>query len=94
VKRADVQGWELTVYAIGEHFISPMHTRRQELQNVTVARSHGLFVTLGLRNIVWDFSTPVPATGAGIFNPASYPVDPVSRIGTAPGRGTVQKHLL
>jgi hypothetical protein len=97
VKRADSKGDEITVYAIGEHFISAMHPRKRELQSITAARSHGLGVWVGLRKIVWDFSTHVRAPkgeGDAIVDPASYPVDPVYMIGTARGPGTVQKHLL
>jgi len=95
VKRTSAKGDEVTVYAIGEHYMSPMHSRKPDLQTLTVARSHGpgiLFWT-GLRKIVWDFSTHVRASGNQIVNPSSFPVDPVYMIGTAPGPGTVQNHL-
>ena len=88
---------ELTVYAIGGHFISPLHTRGRELQNSTAARSHGLLVSAGLRKLVRDFSTRVPtpnSEGASGINPASYPVDPVYMVGNGPDQGTVQKHPL
>ena len=100
VLRAGPKGTDtqpLRVYAIGEHFISPLHTRNKIFQNVTAARSHGFLVTANIREIVWDFSIHVPAKPgdfkAGV-NPASFPVDPVYMIGNAPGPGTVQKHLL
>lgn len=99
VKRPDSTGGELDVYAIGEHFISPLHSKKRELQYITAARSHGFLVTTGVRTIVWDFSTRVaaPKEEAGKdINPSSYqyPTDPVYMIGTAPGPGTVEKHLL
>jgi hypothetical protein len=94
VKRVSPEGGELTVWAIGEHFMDPMCTRKRNLQNVTAARSHGMFVDAGLRKIVWDFSTRVPAPpGSYIRDPSTAPVDPVYMIGTAPGPGTIQKHL-
>jgi len=100
VKRPESKGGEtssLAVYAIGEHFISPLHTRKRELQNVTAARSHGLLVSLHLREIVWDFSTQVPlkkGEGMDEVNIAAFPVDPVYMIGNANGPGTVRKSLL
>jgi len=95
VKRISTKGDEVTVYAIGEHYIAPMHCRKQDLQTLTAARSHGpgfLFWT-GLRKIVWDFSIHVRAPGNQIVDPSKFPVDPVYMIGTAPGPGVVQKHL-
>lgn len=98
VKRADaIQGGEVAVYAIGQHFISPLHSRKAELQNVTAARSHGLGVWVGLRKVVWDFSThvaPPKTKNSAVVDPSRFPVDPVYMIGTAPGPGTVVKHLL
>lgn len=89
----------LEVYAIGEHFISPLHPVRKLLQNVTVARSHGLAVEVGLRKIVWDFSTRVPLPKGegmdGLDTGGSVgPTDPVYLIGVGKGPGTVQKQLL
>jgi hypothetical protein len=99
VKRPEANGDDLEVYAIGEHFISPLHTKKRELQYVTAARSHGFLVSTGVREIVWDFSTRVRApiekdNDGKDVNPSSYPTDPVYMIGTAPGPGTVEKHLL
>ena len=100
VKRPESQDAEslLTVYAIGEHFISPLqHTHNREYRHVTAARSHGFLVTAGVREIIWDFSTRVPLKKGEIeanANAPYVPTDPVYMIGTRPGPGTVQKHLL
>jgi hypothetical protein len=48
------------VYAIGDRFILPLRPVRRIFKDVTVARSSGLFAAIGLRKIVWDFSTQVP----------------------------------
>lgn len=80
------------IYAIAEHFISPIpapnsslsHARRA-FQYVTAARSHGALVTLGAREIVWDFSTRVPLPpGSPDSNERTAPVDPVYMIGNSP----------
>jgi hypothetical protein len=100
VKRPESKGAEslLTVYAIGEHFISPLtHTHNKEYRSVTAARSHGALVTAGIREQVWDFSTRIPLKKGEIeanANAPYVPTDPVYMIGTAAGPGTVQKHLL
>ena len=100
VQRADPNGGDkpLEVYAIGEHFISALHKpQNKEFRSVTAARSHGALVTLNVREIVWDFSTRVPAPkGSNVATNSGYgyPTDPVYMIGTAPGPGTVEKHLL
>jgi hypothetical protein len=89
----------LEVYAIGEHFIAPLHPVRKILRSVDVARSHGLAVEVGLRKIIWDFSTRVPLPKGqgmdGLNTGGSVgPTDPVYLIGVGNGPGTVQKHLL
>jgi hypothetical protein len=102
IKRPESKGGEtssLTVYAIGEHYISPLHMVRKTLRNVSVARSHGLFASVGLRKIVWDFSTHIPLKKGegmdGLNSGGSIgPTDPVYLIGVGNGPGTVQKHLL
>jgi hypothetical protein len=102
VKRSETKGGEtssLAVYAIGEHFMSPLHTRKRMMQNITVARSHGLLATVGVREIVWDFSVHVPLKkGEGMDGLKSGgsigPTDPVYLLGVGNGPGTVQKHIL
>jgi hypothetical protein len=88
----------LDVWAIGEHFMAPMHTRKKIFQEILVARSHGLFVWARLREIVWDFSARVPLKKGegmdGIKAGGSVgPTDPVYLIGIGNGPGTRRKNL-
>jgi hypothetical protein len=94
VQRTSPDGKLIEVFSIGEHWISPLHTRKKDLQQITAYRSHGMLVTVGVRKVVWDFSTHVAAPKGETFDPSQFPVDPVYMIGSAPGPGTVQKHLL
>lgn len=87
------------IYAIGDHFMSPLQTRKKLFQDILVARSHGLFVWARLREVVWDFSTRVPLKkGDGMdglkAGGSVGPTDPVYLIGVGNGPGTVRKNLL
>jgi hypothetical protein len=89
----------LPVWAIGEHYMAPLHTRTKKLREILVARSHGLTVWAHLREIVWDFSTRVPLKkGEGMdglkAGGSIGPTDPVYLIGVGAGPGTVRKNLL
>lgn len=87
------------MYAIGDHYMSPLHTRKKIFQEILVARSHGLFVWARLREVVWDFSTRIPLKkGEGMdglrAGGSVGPTDPVYLIGIGNGPGTVRKNLL
>jgi hypothetical protein len=93
----EVDASPVDIYAIGEHFISPMlPMHNKDLRHVTAARSHGFLVSVNLREKIWDFTTQVKGDGKDVITAGSYryPTDPVYMIGTGPGPGTVQKHLL
>jgi len=55
----------LDVYAIGYCFITPLHSREMQLQDVMVTRTHGLLTMLNLKEIEWDFSANVPQETLG-----------------------------
>jgi hypothetical protein len=42
----------LEVYAIGQHFIAPLHPVRKILRSIDLPRSHGLAIEVGLRKII------------------------------------------
>ena len=50
----------LDVWAIGDRYMTPLHTHKKIFREILVARSQGLLVWTRIREIVWDFSTRVP----------------------------------
>jgi hypothetical protein len=97
IKRLESKGEEvspLTVYAIGEEFISPLHVVRKQLQDVTAAHSHGLGVWVGLRKIIWDFSTRIPLKKGEGIDGLSGGSAGAFLMGVGNGPGTEKKSLL
>lgn len=96
VKRAEGGAGEdssLEVWALGEHYMAPLHTHKKLLRDILVARSHGLLVWAHIRKIAWDFSTRVPLKeGEGMHGVDVGGV--VHQIGASPGPGTKRKNLL
>jgi hypothetical protein len=61
VSRPDPHSGEsIPLYSVAERFIAPLQPVQPLFKNVTAVRSSGLAAAIGLRKIVWDFSTQVP----------------------------------
>lgn len=93
IKRAEGGAGEassLDVWAIGDGFMTPLHTHKKIFREVLVARSHGLLVWARIREIVWNFSTRVPlkAGEAGDNLSAAWtgPSDAVALVGVDIGK--------
>ena len=53
-------GKPLALYAIANQFITPLHPVRPTFKDVLVRHSTGLFAAIGVRKVVWDFTTEAP----------------------------------
>lgn len=61
IRRTDKNsGKPLAVYAIAEQFMSPLHSVPPRFKDILVRNSAGIFANIGLRKVVWDFSTQAP----------------------------------
>lgn len=102
VERSVRQGDQVTsvpVYTIGDRYISPLLSRKAMLQNISVARTSGIFAMAHLREIVWDFLTyvvPAKPQGEGAQAKKDYhpPTADGFLIGLTTDTRAVQRHLL
>lgn len=94
IQRPDLDGSPITVYAIGEEYISPMHTVRKQLRDVTAAHSHGMGIWVGLRHIIWDFSTRIPLKPGEGADAMRGGTGSSGLMGFGTGPGTEKKSLL
>ncbi|KAH8808710.1 hypothetical protein F5884DRAFT_858232 [Xylogone sp. PMI_703] len=80
----------IPVYAIGDCYMKPMHTRRQKLQNILVSRNTGILVATHLKKKAWDFCTAVPVKGMDVLKS----LDPIFVLGAGPQPTVMQRPLL
>ncbi|RFU23977.1 hypothetical protein B7463_g12361, partial [Scytalidium lignicola] len=80
----------IPVYAIGDCYMKPMHSRNPKLQHILVSRSTGIFVSARFRKKAWEFCTPVPVKGTDVRKS----IDPIFVLGAGPQPTVVQRHLL